>query len=268
MEQVTKYVESCGIGTFCKAKPAQFCENTFKNLKLAPLEKDVFDNSLVLAKSIAKEFKKRFPKVRSMTRTYEKIVDVKAQNIKNKEQILDRLQMLKNAYEEKIDLARIKIFRQGKYASFDEFVDKLKRFVTVTNVADCGEHSIINQYAVLQKGERADSIAVGIIDLKTGKLSSNRHFNTHQFTVQNMSKNADINNPQTWGENAVVIDTWADGLVEKSDVAINKLKNFFKLNPNKENFVFWKYNFVDVDDYLKGIKSPIDLNEIIRKLDS
>lgn len=96
----------------------------------------------------------------------------------------------------------------GKSNSSELFIQNIKEL----NVANCGDRATLVQ----QKLDEMNLPNKKVI------LQSLEPFAEHEFNVIGLDENADISNPTTWGENAVIIDTWAGKVFD-----INSAQEFY-----------------------------------------
>lgn len=90
---------------------------------------------------------------------------------------------------------------------------------------DCGECAKAIQKRFLKEGTPAINVVMEITQ-KGENLKSN-----HMFTLSNISPDADIAKPRTWGKDSVITDLWG-GFAKKTQDALGYLQNLFKVNPD------------------------------------
>jgi len=100
-------------------------------------------------------------------------------------------------------------------------------------LGDCGESSSIMLSSLLANGYK-DGEVVRLLfkadarDITTGEYIGSRIFDTtHELIVRNLSKNADVENPKTYGKNLIVMDAWA-GFCANMQEAFAKYYEIFK----------------------------------------
>ena len=114
-----------------------------------------------------------------------------------------------------------------KDITFSQYINMIENEFQQYNHANCGERAYYLHNEMNKKGINNTIIEIG----------GNTSENSHVFNVIGLDKNADINNPETWGENALVIDVWANKLLPPKD-AIAYYKEF--LNYGEDNPVQFK----------------------------
>ena len=116
------------------------------------------------------------------------------------------------------------------------FYKNLKANVKRTKVANCDQQADILNYQFKQRGINSQIVNLTIINKDSGKR---RSCGAHSFVVIGMSKQAKIENPETWGKNAVVADAWTNQ-AEPAETGLKYLLEFFNFNPQKECIEFEK----------------------------
>ena len=116
-------------------------------------------------------------------------------------------------------------FYQDLIESTRELVDFKKRqgktkkeatyeAVKYTGAANCGEQALLISQKLDELGVKNDVISMQIC--KTGK--SYYHItNGHSFCVIDTAEDMDVNNPDTWGNDAVVVDMWSNTVAKAKD---------------------------------------------------
>lgn len=165
------------------------------------------------------------------------------------------------------DKLREEIYDSDYYAIFknttskvSEFIDSVKTLVLKKGKANCKEDSIIISDGVSREGELPVIIYLKIQD-KDNPFSNYKK--DHFTTVFGLKEDADITNPKTWGDDAVIVDAWK-GIVMKASDAINNFAKFMQFEPDYEELKIFPYNLKS-----KSIESidakPIDLSDLIKK---
>ena len=96
--------------------------------------------------------------------------------------------------------------------------------VKETGAANCGEQAVLVSQKLDNKGVKND-----IISMNTVRTTPNCRFVTggHTFCVIDGAEGMSIQDPETWGENAVVVDMWS-GTIAKAKEAIKFFETFVK----------------------------------------
>ena len=139
------------------------------------------------------------------------------------------LQSLADRYNEEIDNVRKKY--GGNYDSWSSFIDDLKRAVLSENAANCGEQAFLMQDVFLKNGEEAHNVCM------TFYTKKDKIYGNHSFVVSGLSRNADIANPKTWGNEAVVTDPWSNVVLGARE-AIDYFRKIFGFNPKYHRETF------------------------------
>lgn len=152
------------------------------------------------------------------------------------------LQSLADRYNEEIDNVRKKY--GGNYDSWSSFIDDLKRAVLSENAANCGEQAFLMQDVFLKNGEEAHNVCM------TFYTKKDKIYGNHSFVVSGLSRNADIANPKTWGNEAVVTDPWSNVVLGARE-AIDYFRKILGFNPKYHRETFEKNDKIDVRNYLE-----------------
>lgn len=110
--------------------------------------------------------------------------------------------------------------------------------VKETGAANCGEQAVLVSQKLDEKGIKND-----IISMNTVRSTPNCHFVTggHTFCVIDGADGMNLQNPETWGENAVIADMWS-GTVAKVKEAIDFFETFIQAKEN-EHIQFEKESY-------------------------
>ncbi len=156
-----------------------------------------------------KSFKKEFPCLNSpslwnqrIDRTYKKTGEFPV--------YLAKIYGVIKKYEYAIWDLRKKTSQPEISGNFLKELKIIKKEMRKTNCGNCGEISIV-LYDKLRKNKlNPKAVQVDMLDTDTD----------HVFCVIGLKKGADIKNPKTWGENAVVVDGWKNFVLRAQDAMI------------------------------------------------
>ena len=109
----------------------------------------------------------------------------------------------------------------NKDVTFNQYINIIEKEFDEYNFANCGERAYYLHNEMNKKGIDNTIIEIGV------KSASN----SHVFNVIGLDKNADITNPETWGENALVVDVWANKLLPPKE-AVAYYKEFLNYGEN------------------------------------
>lgn len=167
-------------------------------------------------------------------------------------------------------------------SSLSDGVKRIKQVLKSNPFANCGEQAYIIKDALCKKGENAQRVHLTILDKKgfeefglkqkikaenlkkwyTKEAISNRILTFfgmgpnpenpkwdskdvvfgHDVVVFGLKENADLTNLKTWGNRAVIVDSWT-GFALKAKEGLNYINDFFKFDSSKHLTVFEKGNF-------------------------
>lgn len=182
--------------------------------------------NLRVGEEVCRAFKNEFPVLRSNTLVAVKI-DKHAGNSKFRS-IIAKLKDIQYKYESgiKYDLNVKMMWLNSKPG---EYVTNLKKTIAAGRYANCPQHAIVNGSELLKRGESPHLISLKILDIVTGRPIDTR---AHVFPVFGLKENAWPNIPQTWGNKAVVADTWANRVMPAGE-AVEYYKELLGFNPAK-----------------------------------
>ncbi len=104
---------------------------------------------------------------------------------------------------------------------------------------DCGECAKAVQKRFLKEAAPAINVVMEITEKDKASKSN------HMFTLSNISPDADISKPTTWGKDSVITDLWG-GFAKKTQDALEYLQNLFKFNPEVQKI---DYKLAPRDDF-------------------
>lgn len=128
------------------------------------------------------------------------------------------------------------------HCGYNYYISHLKKCLAAYKVANCGELSNLTQAELINKGKTAYKLGFQIVP-NEGEKAVNRTCDDHTFVVFGLKENADFSNPKTWGNKAVIVDTWGN-VVAKADSAIRQFQTQFNLNPKVEHLEFSDSNLI------------------------
>jgi len=193
--------------------------------------------NLRLGEGVYKNFKKDFPVVRSNTFVDAKISEHLGSDKFKK--LIPKLKHLEYKYGNGVSTERKQ--RRGNNFSIPEYINNLRNVLAEKKYANCGEQAQIIQYQLFQKGEKPHIISMLF---KYECLGVN--MNDHTFTVFGLKKGAELDNPKTWGNHAVVVDPWAN-IVMKSSDAIEYFKTKFLFKPERHVIQYELSDLINVE---------------------
>lgn len=141
---------------------------------------------------------------------------------------------------------RPKMHRQLKEAeaknysgiSFDQYINIIKSSIETQRklngkvYVNCGELAALTQYELLKRGIEAHQLLIKL--LKKTMTPNKIPCPSHCAVITGLDKNAIIETPSTWGDNAKVIDLWT-----KHDVVmpardwLKRILKFIRFNPDE-----------------------------------
>jgi len=169
-------------------------------------------------KFVMNEFYKKYPNLNSFTMT-ETIVKKLENNNANPYVIQKMKEQADINFKTMIEILDKR--PDFKDITFEQYINMIENEFQQYNHANCGERAYYLHNLMNQKG----------IDNTIIEISGNSASNSHVFNVIGLDKNADINNPETWGENAIVVDVWAKKLTSAKS-AIEYYKDFLGYDEN------------------------------------
>lgn len=185
--------------------------------------------NLDLGRQVMRGFRSEYPLIKSNTYVAAKIIQHENKGI----HIIEDLWELAFNYNQKIKIAREEL--QAKlYFNLDSFIQNLKNILKKSKCENCETQADIIQYELLQRQQKPHKV---FINIKSEVPEDARKRRYHIFTVFGMKKGALPENPKTWGNNAVVVDPWAN-IVMPAREAIEYFKSFFKFDSKCHSLEF------------------------------
>ena len=125
-------------------------------------------------------------------------------------------------------------FKSSSFDSYKGYIETLKAYIKDHGSSmNCQECADLMGNLLYEKGIPSTNIFMYSTNKKGEQISRV----SHVFTVMGMDKNADLTNPDTWGENALICDIWADKCMKAKD-GIEFYKDFFKIDEKLHEFRF------------------------------
>ena len=170
-----------------------------------------------IGNDILNEFNEEYPNIESSTYLYVQIQYLKRQGASEQE-----IQKLEQQLEE-VDKRAEELYTRTKATVGSPSQNLLlEKNIKNLNVANCGDRATLVQQKLNEQH----------IPNKKVVLQSSEPFAEHEFNVIGLDENADISDPSTWGDNAVIIDTWANKVFNVNS-AQEFYSDFFGINDLK-----------------------------------
>lgn len=209
--------------------------------------------NLELGETILHEFKKEFPALRS--NSFLKLKISQHGDSRYYQEIMPKIEVLAAKYMKKIIKMRIKL--NVYHASFSAYIKKLRKIMQKQNIANCSENANIMLHELQKKGEKPYRIKIKIFDVLAGVVDNSNHsrnisktrkirkiskirkvrrtkpWGDHSFVVFGLKKGASAKRPNTWGQEAVIVDPWCNIVMKASD-AMEYLKQQFGFDPKHQ----------------------------------
>ena len=148
------------------------------------------------------------------------------------------------------DILYMNRIRQG--TTIDEYVELTKEKAPQLGVGNCSDQAILAaNYLIEEKKE--NNVALIALTLKGQNPVNVDAIDQHVFAVVGLDKNANLKDPDTWGENAVLVDPWgniSDPVKSEnpSRSALNKL------------YALFRTKYMKFDNYSPYIDPTLDPN--------
>lgn len=215
--------------------PSQYLEDLYPSYSTSTVTEPVypsipyfqpqntFNSSMATANRTLSAFNKEFPDLESSTMMYAHLEQMKRHGASEKdiEQYSKKCEKMMDKYMDKVAMRK------------KDSIDDLKKYVKKANIANCGDRAYIVD-DILNKSGYSDS------QKKMVLINGNDDFGNHCFNVIGLKEDADITNPATWGEDAVIIDAWM-GKVMKPNQAIGLYRDFLGYDYENQPMFFSEY---------------------------
>lgn len=134
---------------------------------------------------------------------------------------------------DKIKVTRDKIDFE-KRLGYDNLT-AVENIVKETGAANCGEQAYLLSKRLKENGVKHKVV---VMEMKKG----DSYVDSHTFCVIGLDEKSQINNPKTWGKNAVVADLWMNS-VDRASKALNKILNVMDFK-KKENTITFREPYI------------------------
>lgn len=200
-------------------------------------------DNLRIGEKVLREFKGEFPATKSPTLLRHKMNKMSSRLQDRKP---ERFEELYNSYQKRLMQTRDEIESvlddvERRNPTLENRIKGIERVVQEKGFANCGECANILQFKFIEKGEKAHNVVMSIKDTASGIEKKD---GDHVFTVIGLSKNAKLDNPRTWGPQAVIVDSWRNMVMGARD-ALNELQNFLGAKPLEHNVVYRSADHID-----------------------
>lgn len=203
---------------------------TYQQSKYQNLSFEGLRENKILGEKVLKGFRREFQRPHSNT-----FVNAKIMQYEKIPHFQDTIKKVLNVSQRNSDaVGNLRKILEGNYPTLADYANKTKEVVRTTKAGNCGECSIIIQHELLQQGEKAHNIAFFIRESSTNLYRKNHD---HIFTVFGLKKGAELINPKTWGNEAVIVDAWT-GIVKQAHDALNYLKTFMCFDSSKHTIEY------------------------------
>lgn len=218
------------------------------NLNLMPCHNIAFQGNLKknlhMGEAILKEFLADCPPYNSNS-FYQVRIEKHRDNERYSE-ILPKIQQIANKYGNQIETLRLTL--KGTYGSLEEYISHLENAISKTHAANCGECSDLVQWKFLNKGIKANKVNMTLYKNNSNKP---KYYGDHTFVVLGLKKGARLENPSTWGSEAVVVDGWRKIVLPTHD-ALNIYMNELGYNKSEYYIKYSSSDLINVDNYLNN----------------
>lgn len=174
--------------------------------------------------------------------------------------ILHSLDWIRSKFNNRVDDLR-SVTACIRSLPLPEYIKGLREFIIKYKAANCVEMARVIQYEHLKRGIETHNVCLKIQDINT--RNDWDYLRDHVFSLRNLPENADLSNPETWGE-AILVDSWCGsgivdqavrpkGLVKKG--ALDTVLEYFSFNPAKEKFILYRTNIDNAEEFIKNMNN-------------
>lgn len=152
---------------------------------------------------------------------------------------------------------RMFLDRKRNNKPIDEFIKITKELTPLLHTGNCAEQAILAAVYLHEKKNIDNFAMVAAIEVTNRKefeehpIKHGYNANNHVFVVIGLANNADLNKPETWGKDAVIVDPWSNTVApalnndDNTQNGICKIKKL-PLFRSDENIEFINYApFID-----------------------
>lgn len=196
-----KYALAEYLGTEFENKYWQYQQGIAQNnfAGITPTRGSLSEN-LKIGRDVMNVFDAKYPQLESYT-----MADALARQSEKEDPNSLKTKLYKNKAD-RLFPKMIKLLEKrpdNKNITFNQYINLITKEFDESNHGNCAERAYYIHKLLNQKGITNQTIV---------EIGGKKNHNSHVFNVVGIATNADITNPSTWGQNAVVIDTWANKL--------------------------------------------------------
>ncbi len=189
-------------------------------------------NNFAIANTLLNGFNMEFPNLESYTMT-DTLARKAQQTNPNSPQTIAIKEQSDFLFKKMINILNNRP-KDQENMHFSEYINMVVQEFKTHHHGNCGERA----YILCDKLNK-----MGIKNHATIQIEGKENYQSHVFNVIGLAPDADVTKPETWGPNAVVVDAWANRILQPQD-AINFYRDFFDYDTNtKMNFEELGYKY-------------------------
>lgn len=127
----------------------------------------------------------------------------------------------------------------------EELAHSLEETMEKHHAGNCMEQAHLARFKLMERGKNSDCIGIETHDWwktdEAGRRGALVPEKTHLFVVMDMKPDANLSNPDTWGEDAVIVDPW-NGFTAPVKEGLEKINKVFQIDKTHEQVNFFKDN--------------------------
>ena len=116
------------------------------------------------------------------------------------------------------------------------------------NAANCGEQATLLQDVFLKNGKEAHLVGIYFYNNNNTSAAEDDVIN-HGFVVSGLRADADITDPKTWGNEAVVTDPWSNVVLGARE-ALEYFRMMFGIDSEHYSEEIRLHDDIDIKEYL------------------
>ena len=197
----------------------------------------------ILCEKMLQNYRKEYPKYFHSNSRIE-YLSARHKSDEKYNKISAQLEKLAKKYSAEIERTRAQY--KEHYASWDDFIESIDRATTRYKAANCQEQAILLQDIFLKHGKEAHIVSIVLQDKNGNTKEKNA---THVFVVTGLKKDAKPQNPDSWGNKAIIVDPWANFIISAKE-GLDYYTRAFNYNPKEDTIKFYCEDLINIKRYL------------------
>jgi hypothetical protein len=141
---------------------------------------------------------------------------------------------------------QLRKFLKGHYNNFFQYIKKLRKGIEKFQAGNCGEMALLAQAEIIEAGKKANLVYLNVKDKLTGKDLPSKQ---HTFVLMNLNDDGIVKSPETWDEDAIIVDPWS-GIAKRANQGLKAILKLFDIDTKKHEVILNDEDLFDMDNLI------------------